>query len=105
MEEVSRRIILGHLEPVTQVMTTASGGQHQVKTAYIERLNATFRAALASLARRTCALAHRETFPSCQHVSGRHGRPLCLAAREPASAHLKTTATVAGTRLPRWSPS
>jgi len=57
---VSRRIILGHPATVAQVLTTASGGQHQINTAYIERLNATFRACLAPLTRRTRALVHRE---------------------------------------------
>ncbi len=57
---VSRRIVLGHPAAVAQVLTTASGGQHQINTAYIERLNATFRACLVPLARRTRALAHRE---------------------------------------------
>ena len=58
--EVSRRIVLGHPAAVAQVLTTASGGQHQINTAYIERLNATFRACLAPLTRRTRALVHRE---------------------------------------------
>jgi len=58
--EVSRRVVLGTAEAVVQVLTTASGGGHQINTAYIERLNATFRAALAPLARRTRALAHGE---------------------------------------------
>jgi len=58
--DVSRRIVLGRPEAVAQVLTTASGGTHQINTAYIERLNATFRACLAPLARRTRALAHRE---------------------------------------------
>jgi len=58
---VSRRIVRGSPEAVAQVLTTASGGQHQINTASIERLNATFRAALAPLARRTRALAHRDT--------------------------------------------
>ena len=57
---LSRRIVRGSPEAVAQVLTTASGGQHQINTAYIERLNATFRACLAPLARRTRALAHRE---------------------------------------------
>ncbi len=55
---VSRRVILGSTEAVTQVLTVASGGGHQINTAYIERLNATFRACLAPLARRTRSLAH-----------------------------------------------
>jgi len=56
--DVARRVVLGSTEAVTQVLTTASGGAHQINTAYIERLNATFRACLAPLARRTRALAH-----------------------------------------------
>lgn len=56
--DVTRRVILGSAEAVAQVLTTASGGTHQINTAYIERLNATFRACLAPLARRTRALAH-----------------------------------------------
>ncbi len=55
---VSRRVILGSIEAVTQVLTVASGGGHQINTAYIERLNATFRGCLAPLARRTRGLAH-----------------------------------------------
>lgn len=55
---VSRRVVLGSAVAVAQVLTTASGGHHQINTAYIERLNATFRACLAPLARRTRALAH-----------------------------------------------
>jgi len=62
--EVSRRIVLGRPDAVAQVLTTASGGQHQINTAYIERLNATFRACLAPLARRTRALAHGEVLLS-----------------------------------------
>jgi transposase-like protein len=57
---VSRRVVLGSAAAVAQVLTTASGGRQQINTAYIERLNATFRACLAPLARRTRALAHRE---------------------------------------------
>jgi len=56
--DVARRVVLGSTEAVTQVLTTASGGAHQINTASIERLNATFRACLAPLARRTWALAH-----------------------------------------------
>jgi len=57
---VARRVALGSTAAVTQVLITASGGAHQINTAYIERLNATFRACLAPLARRTRALAHGE---------------------------------------------
>jgi len=58
--DVSRRIVLGSAEAVTQISTRASGGGHQINTAYIERLNATFRACMAPLARRTRALALRK---------------------------------------------
>lgn len=57
---VSRRVVLGSAAAVAAVLTTASGGRHQINTAYIERLNATFRACLAPLARRTRTLAHGE---------------------------------------------
>jgi len=56
--DVSRRVVLGSTAAVAQVLTTASGGCHQINTAYIERLNGTFRACLAPLARRTRGLAH-----------------------------------------------
>ena len=60
MVTVSRRVVLGSAEAVAQVLMMTSGGTHQINTAYIERLNATVRACLAPLARRTRALAHRE---------------------------------------------
>lgn len=43
---------------LTRVLETVDGGQ-QINTAYIERLNATFRAALAPLARRSRRIARR----------------------------------------------
>ena len=61
---VARRVVLGSTAAVTQVLTTASGGAHQINTAYIERLNATFRACLAPLTRRTRALAPGEALLS-----------------------------------------
>lgn len=62
--DVTRRVVLGDAAAVTQVLTTASGGDHQINTAYIERLNATFRACLAPLARRTRGLAHGDALLS-----------------------------------------
>ncbi len=94
--QVSRRIVRGSPEAVAQVLTTASGGQHQINTAYIERLNATFRACVAPLARRTRALAHRDAVPSRGYVSGGHGLQLCLVSREPAPAYPGAGATLAG---------
>jgi len=54
--EISRRVVLGSAEAVVQVLTTASGGHHQITTASIARLNATVRAGGAPRARRTRAL-------------------------------------------------
>jgi len=59
MHSVTRRVAFGSTEAVTQTLTTTSGGTHQINTAYIERLNATFRASWAPLARRTRALAQQ----------------------------------------------
>jgi len=98
--QVSRRIVRGSPEAVAQVLTTASGGQHQINTASSERLNATVRAALAPLARRTRALVHREAVPSRGYVSGGHGLQLCLVSREPAPAYPRAGATLAGPHPP-----
>jgi transposase-like protein len=59
VQSVTRRVVFGSTEAVKQVLTTTSGGTHQINTAYIERLNATFRACWAPLARRTRALAQQ----------------------------------------------
>jgi hypothetical protein len=55
---VQRRIVQGSSALVEQLLrTTQAGGQ--INTAYIERLNATFRQRLASLTRRSRALARK----------------------------------------------
>ena len=56
---VSRRIVQGSAEAIGAVIGATHGGT-DINTAYIERLNATFRSALASLARRGRAIAHTE---------------------------------------------
>ena len=55
--DVTRRVVFGTEEAVTQAIARTRGGT-QINTAYIERLNATFRAALAPLTRRGRRLAH-----------------------------------------------
>jgi len=77
--EVSRRVVRGSAA-VAAVLTTASGGCHQINTAYIERrwrhlprLSGPPRA------------AHPRSGPwrsaaHCRHVPGRHGLHLCVAA-------------------------
>jgi transposase-like protein len=56
---VSRRVIHGTLAGIEAVLTATSTGT-VINTAYIERLNATFRAHLAPLARRGRAIARTE---------------------------------------------
>lgn len=56
---VSQRAVRGTLAAIEAVLT-ATGGGTQINTAYIERLNATFRACLAPLVRRGRALARTE---------------------------------------------
>jgi transposase-like protein len=57
--DVERRVVRGTAEAITAVLA-ATGGGTGINTAYIERLNATFRSALAVLARRGRAIAHTE---------------------------------------------
>jgi len=54
---VTRRVVFGTEQAVAAAIARTKGGT-QINTAYIERLNATFRAALAPLARRARCLAH-----------------------------------------------
>ncbi len=49
--DVTRRVVFGTAEAVAGAIARTKGGT-QINTAYIERLNATFRAALAPLTRR-----------------------------------------------------
>jgi transposase-like protein len=59
LREVTRRVICGTAVAVAAALA-ASGGGTQINTAYIERLNATFRGSLAPLVRRGRALARDE---------------------------------------------
>lgn len=56
---VSRRIVAGSAAAIGAVMAATHSGT-DLNTAYIERLNATFRSALAPLTRRGRAIAHTE---------------------------------------------
>jgi len=55
--DVTRRVVFGTAEAVAEAIARTKGGT-QINTSYIERLNATFRAALAPLTRRGRRLAH-----------------------------------------------
>jgi transposase-like protein len=57
---VERRVVRGTAEAIAAVLE-ATGSGTGINTAYIERLNATFRASLAPLVRRGRAIAHTET--------------------------------------------
>ncbi len=76
---VSRRIVLRHPAAVAQVLTTASGGQHQINTAYIERR---WRH-LPRLSGSPCPPHPRSgppgSSPQCRHGPGRHRLQLCVA--------------------------
>jgi transposase-like protein len=56
---VLRRVVRGSAEAVAAVLARTATGT-QINTAYIERLNATFRSCLAALVRRGRALAHEQ---------------------------------------------
>lgn len=60
--EVIRHVIAGtEAEVISRVIGTQRSMRALINTAYIERLNATFRARLAPLVRRTRAGAHKQT--------------------------------------------
>ena len=56
---VSQRAVRGSLESIDAVLLATATGK-SINTAYIERLNATFRSSLAMLVRRGRAIAHKE---------------------------------------------
>jgi transposase-like protein len=56
---VRQRVVQGSLEAILAILECSGGGKG-INTAYIERLNATFRGALAVLVRRGRAIAHKE---------------------------------------------
>jgi transposase-like protein len=68
---VDRRIVQGSKEMVERLIQTTQNGQGVINTAFIERLNATFRMHLNSLVRRTRTLAHRsETLIDGMYIAG-----------------------------------
>jgi len=56
---VTQRVVRGSLGAMVAILESTGGGKG-INTAYIERLNATFRGALAMLARRGRAIAHKQ---------------------------------------------
>lgn len=69
--KIERRIIQGCKETISQLIRKTQGGSGVINTAYIERLNATFRQRLAWLARRTRYLARqKETLMAGMYTVG-----------------------------------
>ena len=108
---VEHRVVRGTEAAITTVLATTHSGT-QINTAYIERLNATFRASLAPLVRRGRALAHTEAVLSagmwlvgcaynccCLHESLRQ----CAPVGAPWKWQERTPAMAAGLTGHRWT--
>lgn len=68
---VERRIVQGSKEMVERLINATQNGQGVINTAFIERLNATFRLRLNNLVRRTRTLARRsETLVAGMYITG-----------------------------------
>jgi hypothetical protein len=68
---VERRIVQGSREMLERLIKTTQNGVGVINTAFIERLNATFRQRLNNLVRRTRTLAHRsETLAAGMYLVG-----------------------------------
>lgn len=68
---IERRIVQGAKDMVERLITTTQNGNGVINTAFIERLNATFRQRLNNLVRRTRTLAHRsETLVAGMYLVG-----------------------------------
>lgn len=90
---VRRRVVQGTKTAITAILERTHSGT-DINTAYIERLNATFRSALACLGRRSRAIAHTEAVlnagmwlvGSCYNFCWSHAS---LRERAPCGAPLK----------------
>jgi transposase-like protein len=108
---VAHRVVRGTDGAISAALL-ATGGGTQINTAYIERLNATFRSALAVLVRRGRAIAHKETMLTpaiylvgCAYNFCWYHESLRLAAPK-SSSHKwlkRTPAMAAGLTGYRWS--
>ena len=111
--EVERRVVHGAEAAVAATLCATQGAATAViNTAYIERLNATFRARLASLTRRTRAGVHRQqTLEAGMWLVGTaynfcwpHDSLRRLAAPgSPRTWHQRTPAMAAGRADHPWS--
>jgi len=108
---VKQRVVRGTPEAISAVLASTGTG-HGINTAYIERLNATFRSALVPLVRRGRALAHKVTvlqagmcLVGCAYNFCWYHESLRLAAPEGASRKWqeRTPAMAAGLTDHRWT--
>src|SRR5262249_58637785 len=79
---VVRRVVRGSAEAVAAVLRRTGTGTG-INTAYIERLNATFRASLTGLVRRGRALLHQERRVQAAMYLGGCGDHFCWARDRP----------------------
>ncbi len=113
VKEVVQRVVRGTEETVRARLNATQGGESAViNTAYIERLQATFRSRLAPLARRTRAAVHqRATLEAGMWLVGTAYNFCCAhrSLREPSSAAPerrwveRTPAQAAGLTDHHWS--
>lgn len=108
---VQRRIVQGSEAAIADVLAASQGGSG-INTAYIERLNATFRSALACLVRRGRAIAHTQALLTAGMWLVGVSYNFCwyhdlLRERAPMGAPLKwderTPAMAAGLTDHRWT--
>ena len=108
--KVVHRVVRGTAQAIAKVLKATDGTV--INTAYIERLNATFRSALAPLARRGRALAHKEAVLTagmyllgCAYNLCWYHDSLRLAAPEsvPRKWQERTPAMAAGLTDHRWT--
>lgn len=109
LKEVRRRVLWGSQQQVEQQLPKTRTGQ-QINTSYIERLNATFRACLATLVRRGRALARGdETLEKGMYLVGcvynfcQPHRSLRLAQEQGKKWLPRTPAMAAGWTDHVWS--
>jgi transposase-like protein len=109
--KVVHRVVRGTAQAIAK-MLNATGGGTVINTAYIERLNATFRSALAPLARRGRAIAHTEAvltagmyLVGCAYNFCWYHDSLRLVAPEnaPRKWRERTPAMAAGLTDHRWT--
>jgi transposase-like protein len=119
IKQYAKRRVVGVTQRVVEGKTTAirsilegTGGGTQINTAFIERLNATFRACLVPLVRRGRALAHTEArlragmyLVGCAYNFCWEHESLRLSAPEGAASKWieRTPAMAAGITPVRWS--